>query len=112
MQLEIAESLCPSYLRHVKGCWLVQTNWKTSEHWVKQKSDSDLESSFESMRRLFDPDGMIFKKTKDASQFLKQGEIDVVGVGQDGSVQALDVAFHEDGLNYTGGVPEGCSKRF
>ena len=33
MKIEIGESLASSYLRHVKLCWLVQTNWKTSEHW-------------------------------------------------------------------------------
>ena len=104
MKIEIGESLCYSYLRHVKRCWLVQMNWKTSEHWDKQKSDSELESLFESMRERFDLDGSVFKQTKDAGQFLKQGEIDVVGVDQGGSVHAMEIAFHEAGLNYGGGV--------
>lgn len=103
MKIEIGESLCYSYLRHVKRCWLVQANWKTSEHWDKKMSDSDLQSLFESMRKRFDPDGMVFKQTTDARQFLKQGEIDVVGVDQDGNVHAMDVAFHEAGLKYSGG---------
>ena len=30
MKIEIGESLCYSYLRHVKRCWLVQSNWKVS----------------------------------------------------------------------------------
>lgn len=103
MKIEIGESLCYSYLRHVKQCWLVQTNWKTSEHWDKKKSDSDLQSLFDSMRKRFDPDGRVFKGTKDAEQFLKQGEIDVVGVGQDGSIHTMEVAFHEAGLHFSGG---------
>ena len=111
MKIEIGESLCYSYLRHVKRCWLVQSNWKVSEHWDKQRSDEELEDLFSSMRDLFDEDGSVFKRTKDAGQFLKQGEIDVVGLGQDGSIHALDVAFHEAGLNYGGGADKRVFKK-
>ena len=111
MKIEIGESLCYSYLRHVKRCWLVQSNWKVSEHWEKQRSDEELEDLFVSMRNLFDRDGSVFKQTKDARQFLKQGEIDVVGLGQDGSIHALDVAFHEAGLNYGGGADKRVLKK-
>ena len=111
MKIEIGESLCYSYLRHVKRCWLVQSNWKVSEHWDKQRSDEELEDLFSSMRDRFDRDGSVFKQTKDAGQFLKQGEIDVVGLGQDGSIHALDVAFHEAGLNYGGGADKRVFKK-
>ena len=111
MKIEIGESLCYSYLRHVKRCWLVQSNWKVSEHWDKQRSDEELEDLFNSMRDLFDPDGGVLKQTKDAGQFLRQGEIDVVGLGQDGSIHALDVAFHEAGLNYGGGADKRVLKK-
>ena len=104
MKIEIGESLGYSYLRHVKGCWLVQTNWKPSEHWTKCQTDKALEQEFQKMRQQFDPDGRVFKGTKDSNQFLKQAEIDVVGVGQDGGVHAMEVAFHEAGLNYLGGA--------
>lgn len=100
MKLDMAESLCCSYLRHVKQCWVVQSNWKVSEHWDKNESDQELEQLFTSMRGLFDTDGSVFKKTTGAGQFLKQGEIDVVGVDQKGNVHAIDIAFHEAGLNY------------
>ena len=100
MKIEIGESLAYSFLRHVKQCWLVQTNWKVSEHWAKRQPDEALEAMFSAMRENFDPDGSVFKGTKDCSQFLRQGEIDVVGVGQDGCVHAMEVAFHEAGLNY------------
>ena len=63
------------------------------------------------MRDLFDRDGSVFKQTKNAGQFLKQGEIDVVGLGQNGSVHALDVAFHEAGLNYGGGADKRVLKK-
>ena len=111
MKVEVGESLCYSYLRHVKQCWLVQSNWKVSEHWDRLMSDSDLESLFQSMRGLFDPDGSVFGKTKRARQLLKQGEVDVVGVGQDGSVHAVDVAFHRAGLNYGGGADKRVLKK-
>ena len=100
MKIDMAESLCYSYLRHVKKCWLVQTNWKVSEHWTKNQSDRESEQLFWSMRNLFDSDGNVFKKTTGAQQFLKQGEIDVLGIDRNGSVYAIDVAFHRAGLNY------------
>ena len=102
MKIEVGESLAYSFLRHVKKCWLVQTNWKASEHWSRILPDDELESLFAGMRERFDADGGVFKNTKNVGQFLKQAEIDVLGVGQNGSVHALDVAFHEAGLNYAG----------
>ena len=102
MKIEMGESLAHSFLRHVKQCWLVQTNWKASDRWRRILPDDELESLFAGMRERFDADGLVFGKTKNAGQFLKQAEIDVLGVGQNGSVHALDVAFHEAGLNYGG----------
>ena len=104
MKIEIGESVCYSFLRHVKRCWLVQANWKASENWPKRKTDGELERIFTQMKESFDADGRVFKGTKDFGQFLKQGEIDVVGVELDGSVHAMEVAYHEAGLNYTGGA--------
>lgn len=104
MKIEIAESLGYSYLRHVKNCWLVQTNWKASEHWEKQFTDEELDRAFSSMRDTFDPNGNVFKDTRNSQQFLKQAEIDVIGIEQDGTIHALDVAYHGAGLNYGGGV--------
>ncbi len=103
MKIEIGESLGYSYLRHVKQCWLVQANWKASVPWTNGMGDDALESAFQEMRERFDRDGRVFKGTKDSGQFLRQAEIDVVGVDQDGGVHAMEVAFHEAGLNYVGG---------
>lgn len=111
MKIEIVESLCYSYLRHVKNCWLVQSNWKGSEHWRKQKSDRELDALFVAMRRDFDPHGKVFKKTESAAQLIKQGEIDVLGVDQDGAVHAIETAFHENGLNYGGGPANRVLKK-
>ena len=111
MKIEIGESLGCSYLRHVKQCWLVQANWKTSEHWTRQRTDAELEAMFNRFRRKFDTGGKVFKQTKDAAQFLKQGEIDVVGVDQKGHIHAMEIAFHEAGLNYGGGVENRVLKK-
>ena len=97
MKIEIGESLACSYLRHVRRCWIVQANWKASEHWDRCQ-DADLEVRYLEMKRRFDPEGSLLKRT--AAEFLKQGEIDVVGVDQQGDVHAMEVAFHGAGLNY------------
>lgn len=111
MKIEMGESLCYSYLRHVQRCWVVQTNWKVSEYWEKCLTDDELETIFRSMRKTFDQGGSVFKKTRDCAQFLRQAEIDVVGVEQDGSIHAIDVAFHEAGLNYGGGAGNRVLKK-
>ena len=111
MKIEMGESLCCSFLRHVQQCWVVQANWKVSEHWGKLLGEGELEERFRGMRERVDPDESVFKGTKDGGQFLKQGEIDAVGLGQDGSVHAMDVAFHENGLNYLGGADKRVLKK-
>ena len=111
MKIEIGESLGCSYLRHVKQCWLVQANWKTSEHWTRHKTLAELEEMFLDIRQKFDKDGNVFKQTKDAAQFLKQGEIDIVGMDQKGGIHAMEIAFHEAGLNYGGGADNRVLKK-
>ncbi len=111
MKVEMGESLCYSYLRHVKNCWLVQTNWKSSEHWETYRSGDDLEEMYKDMKRKFNRNGEVFKKTKTASQFMQQGEIDVIGIDQKGGVHALDVAFHESGLLYQDGTDNTVLKK-
>ena len=111
MKIEIGESLCYSYLRHVKGCWLVQTNWKSSAHWEKRRDDAELESMFREMRLRFDMGGNVFKQTASVGQFMQQAEIDVVGIDQDGGIHAMDIAFHEAGLNYGGGAANRVLKK-
>ncbi len=105
MKIEIGESLGYSYLRHVKECWLVQTNWKPSPHWPRFMDNTELDEMFAAMKRRFDDaEGKVFKQTRTAEQFLQQAEIDVMGVDREGGVYAIDVAFHEAGLNYGGGA--------
>ena len=110
MKIEMSESLCYSYLRHVKRCWLVQTNWKSSKHWETHEEEN-LQEMFQAMKGNFDKDGKVFKQTKTASQFMKQGEIDTIGIDQQGEIHALDVAFHEGGLLYQGGTVDTVLKK-
>ena len=103
MKIEMLESLGCSYLRHVKRCWIVQANWKASDTWTKRKPSDQLEVLYQDMRTRFEGEANeVFKETKDVDQFLKQAEIDILGVDFNGDVHALEVAFHEAGLNYTG----------
>ncbi len=112
MKIEIGESLGYSYLRHVKECWLVQTNWKPSPHWPRFMDNTELDEMFAAMKRRFDDaDGKVFKQTKTAAQFIQQAEIDVMGVDREGGVYAIDVAFHEAGLNYLGGPENRVLKK-
>ena len=111
MKIEVGESLGYSYLRHVKRCWLVQANWKASEHWPRHLAGNILDAMFADIRARFDPDGSVFRGTANAAQFLRQAEIDVIGVDWEGSVHALDIAFHEAGLNYGGGADKRVLKK-
>lgn len=104
MKIEAAESLFLSWLRHVKECQLVQTNWKPSPQW-ERKNEEVLEQlmrgSLEFFKSKYGYD--LYKGTKGVDQLLKQAEIDVIGiVFSEGKVEmyAIDVAFHEAGLNY------------
>ncbi len=99
MKLEIGESLGYSFLRHVKQCWLVQTNWKAPDHWPVANFE-ELEQTFSAMREKFDQDRSVFKGTQSGRQFLKQAEIDVLGVGFNRDIYAIEIAFHENGLQY------------
>ena len=111
MKIEVGESLGYSYLRHVKQCWLVQVNWKASGHWPIRLAVNELDAMFADMKARFDPDGSVFRGTANAAQFLRQAEIDVVGVDWEGRVHALDIAFHEAGLNYGGGADKRVLKK-
>ena len=80
MKIEMGESLFYSWLRHVKECKIVQTNWKVSSQW--QLSDAD---TLEKLMALVDKhysekhNCSIFKQNTSLSQLLQQGECDEGG---------------------------------
>lgn len=104
MKIEMGESLFYSWLRHVKECQIVQTNWKVSSQW--ELSDADiLEKLMGHLDQHYSQKHgyAIFKQNTSLSQLLQQGECDVLGISiqpDDMKYYAVDVAFHEAGLNY------------
>lgn len=100
MKIDMMESLGYSFLRHVQGCWIAQTNWKASIKGLPEEIWPPLEAQFEDMQKHFGPE--VFMGTTTARQLLKQAEIDVVAMTAvpPVHVHALDAAFHESGLSY------------
>ena len=104
MKIEMGESLFYSWLRHVKACQIVQTNWKVSPQWPLQHEE-ELAELLSATDNLFSTKYgyKVFKKNTSLSQIIQQGECDAVGLSiANGRVStyAVDVAFHEAGLNY------------
>lgn len=106
----MGESLMFSYLKHVKECKIVQTNWKVSSCWESSCSEELLEN----LRDQIDHEisEYVFGG-EDVSKILKQAEIDAIGVACDGEgnqiAYAIDVAFHKSGLGY-GNAQENINK--
>lgn len=102
MKIEMGESLLYSWLRHVKGCQITQTNWSPSASWELHNRDRLVEIMDKTSEYFSTKYGIeVFKKNL-LDQLLKQAEIDVVGVSYSPEpyVYGVEVAFHEDGLNY------------
>ncbi len=113
MKIEMGESLIYSWLRHVRGCQIVQTNWKVSSQWPLHHED-ELQALMTTTSRAFEQmrGYQIFKKNASLGQILQQGECDLIGyAASEGhfNVCAVDVAFHEFGLQY-GSRQETVSK--
>ncbi|MEG0181154.1 MAG: hypothetical protein RR898_01465 [Clostridium sp.] len=104
MKIEIGESLLLSWLKHIKECQIVQTNWKVSNKWEMKNIDTLEEVMNESSKFFNDKYGYnLYKGNSGISQVLSQSEVDVLGVnfnGDEKHIYAIDVAFHEAGLNY------------
>jgi hypothetical protein len=106
MKIEIGESLMLSWLRHAKNCQMVQLNWKPSVNSWDLYNENQLESMMHESGQYFETlYGLdVFKKNLTYTQLIKQGEIDALGIEiNQGLVQnlyAVDIAFHELGLNY------------
>ncbi len=104
MKIEMGESLFYSWLRHVKECQVVQTNWKTSPKWTLMHED-DLHNLHVTTDKHFRAkyNYNIFKQNSSLSQIIQQAECDAIGIALQDSVNVIytvDVAFHEAGLNY------------
>ena len=102
----MGESLFYSWLRHVKECQIVQTNWTTSSQWQLNNEERLEEIMTLTDKFFFEKYGYrIYKKTSSLSQLLQQAECDAIGIeiqGDTNKIYAVDVAFHEAGVNYGG----------
>jgi hypothetical protein len=100
MKIEIGESMMLSYLKHVKGCQVVQLNWKPSKAFSRsQEGERWSRHLFDRIKSIDAFEG-IFKKSS-FDQLLRQSEVDVLGINvQTNELYLIDIAFHENGLNY------------
>jgi hypothetical protein len=102
MKIEIAENLIQSYLKHIEGCRIVQTNWKTSGKWTITEYDKERAKNLYNEINKSDSFKGVFT-TSSFEQEIKQAEIDVLGLNTiENSVYGIEVAFHKAGINYKG----------
>lgn len=105
MKIEIGESLCASWLKHVKGCQIVQTNWKCPDFENTLNDEKKIKQVFNKFKNKYKIElgnNELFGRNT-YLQLLRQSEVDVVGIdmaGESNRIIAVDVAFHENGLNY------------
>ena len=97
MAQEVGESLIYSWLRHVKGCQVVQINWKLSPSW--NMNNNYAMAAQKVYNCLFHHVNAKF------NQALCQTECDVFGVSKKSKtglakIYVVEVAFHRDGLHY------------
>lgn len=105
MKIEIGESILYSWLKHIKECQIVQLNWKASNKWELKNKEKLEELMKLSSEHFFQKYGYnLYKGTKSLNQLIGQAEIDVLGINYEhegrSQIFAVDVAFHEAGLNY------------
>ncbi len=107
----MGESLIYSWLRHIKECQIVQTNWKPCLQWDVKHID-ELETIMNESRDFFKErlNYDIYKFTKGLNQLLKQAECDVIGIKSLKEIFAVDIAFHEKGLLYGKNKTETAAK--
>lgn len=101
MKVEMGESLVRTWVRHNRRCQLAELNWKPSPVWHDSISEEH-EEIYQDAKIQFAEYGVLLKSS--LSQFMKQGEIDVLGIrldqGRVNKVIAVDIAFHSSGLQY------------
>ena len=99
MKIEIGESLMLSYLKYVKKCTFYQTNWKVSNNWdISPETSNKVQFYYNEIIKT--PEfSDIFKKSE-LDQLLKQSEIDVIGIDSNNTIFTVEIAFHENGLQY------------
>ena len=112
MQIDIAESLLASWLRHERKCQIVQTNWKAicwdARIRVIKERINVAEEIINRVNKSFTINNLPLFGNQKIKQILKQVEIDAIGCewNSDGKLKKIiagDVAFHSKRLNYSSG---------
>lgn len=123
MKIEMGESIVGSWLKHVCECQIVEQNWKPSKNIGNFIKFNEVENIFKDIRKTYKGLEVEFvsKKVNKLNGFIVQGEIDVLGISlimdENNSLKinkffAVDVAFHENGLNYSGKNKERMLKKY
>jgi hypothetical protein len=106
MKIEMGESLIYSWLRHVKKCQVVQTNWTPSSKW-NRTNEAELEQMVKEFGEIFSVKyGLNAFKHVSLSKIMQQAEADAIGISFTEIgwlIYGVDVAFHKDGLLYGDG---------
>ena len=119
MKIEMGESLAYSWLRHVIGCQIVQTNWKTSPVWDVMNIEKleMIKKQLADLKKTYDI--KVFAKKGSLKQIFKQAECDAIGIAYIDSdddekpivdFYGVNVAFHHNGLNYKDNIKKVLEK--
>ena len=113
MKIEVGESLTLTYLKHIQGCRVVQTNWKTSGKWeISPEHEKQAEILFATIKKS-KSFSEIFRDKKDLKGLIRQAEIDVLGIDLiNDAIWGVEVAIHSQGsgLNYGSGKEETIAR--
>lgn len=100
---DIGESLIASWLRHVKKCQIVQTNWTVDQE-IEDDSTGLLKEAQDFFKNKFkksDNEGYDIFPNKDIDYVIKQAECDAVGIDFINKIYyGVDIAFHSNKLGY------------
>ena len=117
MKIEIGESLVYTWLRHIKGCQVVQNNWKSSSQWQLLGNKQVLQTLMDEVDSLFSSKGYDLFKSENSNkkvsldQVLKQTESDAMGISiSNNEVYGVDIAFHTSGVGYKNPVKKVLAK--
>jgi hypothetical protein len=117
MKIEIGESLVYTWLRHIKGCQVVQNNWKSSSQWQLLGNKQVLQTLMDEVDSLFSSKGYDLFKSENSNkkvsldQVLKQTESDAMGISiSNNEVYGVDIAFHTRGVGYDNPVKKVLAK--
>ena len=117
MKIEMGEQIVASWLKHIKHCVVVNTNWKASPYWVPAVSDGEIGSICTAANEYFNGEDLRILDISDENagenddgvwqNMLLQTECDVVGVAHSAREQgkqliyAVESAFHRNNIHYS-----------